>query len=262
MTNITPFWLQSESRRLEFKDTWPGGDKIARTAVAFANGAGGRIVFGVRNEPRSIIGLSDKELFRLEEQVINHIVDRCVPAIVPEVYIQNADGESLLVVEIYPGSRKPYHLKATGPGDGTYVRVGSVNRQASSEVVTALDRESSGVSFDQEIRTDVDWEALDLNEFVAAYRRATGRNLDAAAYGKLGLVADSRNDTVPTNASILLSDAATLRRWFPYAKIECARFKGTTPDVFLDQATIDGPLFSTVEPTLAFIKHPRCEVMA
>ena len=33
-----PFWLQSESLRLEFKQTRPGGDKIARTAVAFANG--------------------------------------------------------------------------------------------------------------------------------------------------------------------------------------------------------------------------------
>jgi predicted HTH transcriptional regulator len=33
-----PFWLQSESRRLEFKQARPGGDKIARTAVAFANG--------------------------------------------------------------------------------------------------------------------------------------------------------------------------------------------------------------------------------
>ena len=54
--NTKAFWLQPESRRLELKESWPGGDKIARTAVAFANGAGGRIVFGVRNEPRSIIG--------------------------------------------------------------------------------------------------------------------------------------------------------------------------------------------------------------
>ena len=49
-----PVWLQGEYRRLEFQETWPEGDNIVGTAVAFANGAGGRIVFGVRNEPREI----------------------------------------------------------------------------------------------------------------------------------------------------------------------------------------------------------------
>lgn len=38
-------------------------------------------------------------------------------------------------------------------------------------------------------------------------------------------------------------------------KIECARFKGTTPEVFVDQATIEGQVFATVEPTVAFIKR-------
>ena len=201
----TLFWERAESRRLEFKESWPGGDKIARTAVAFANGAGGKIVFGVRNEPRLILGISDTVLFRLEEQAINHIVDRCAPAIVPEVYIQNVDGRSLLVVEIFPGSRKPYHLKARGPGDGTYVRLGSVNRKASAEVVAALERESSGVSFDQETRTDVNWEELDLHDFEVDYQRATGRSLDLAAYRKLGISIHARNDSVPTNTAVLLS---------------------------------------------------------
>ena len=39
-----PFWKQPESRRLEFKEIFPGGDQIAKTAIAFANGAGGKII--------------------------------------------------------------------------------------------------------------------------------------------------------------------------------------------------------------------------
>ena len=46
------FWLQPESRRIEFKETWPGGNQIANTAIVFANGAGGQIVFGVKDDPR------------------------------------------------------------------------------------------------------------------------------------------------------------------------------------------------------------------
>src|SRR3989337_3417660 len=78
------FWLQPESRRLESKEAWPKGDQIARTVVAFANGAGGKIAFGVKNKPREIIGISDDELFALEERAANHIFDRCTPTIIPE----------------------------------------------------------------------------------------------------------------------------------------------------------------------------------
>ena len=62
------FWLQPESRRLEFKENWPGGSQIAHTAIAFANGAGGRIIFGVKDKPRQIIGIPEEEIFKLEEK--------------------------------------------------------------------------------------------------------------------------------------------------------------------------------------------------
>ncbi len=41
---------------------------------------------------------------------------------------------------------------------------------------------------------------------------------------------------------------------FPYAKIECARFKGTDTSVFLDQTTITGPIHTLHEPSMSFIK--------
>ena len=255
MSSSAPFWLQPESRRLEFKEGWPGGDKIARTAIAFANGAGGRIVFGVRNEPREIIGLSDTDLFELEERASNHIYDMCAPPIVAEVYIQDVDGKALLVVEIYPGPQKPYHLKGTGRSEGTYVRIGSVNRKASQEVIASLERARRKVSFDEETQYDVSWEQLDLNGFADAFRKATGRSLDDAGYRNLGLLVEDRDGLHPTAAAVLLSEGSTKRRIFPYAKIECARFKGTDTKVFLDQATLDGPVHASIEPCIAFIKR-------
>lgn len=61
---------------MEFKETFSKGEQVARTVVAFANGAGGRLVFGVKNEPRRIIGVADDQLFALEERVASHIFDR------------------------------------------------------------------------------------------------------------------------------------------------------------------------------------------
>ena len=251
----TPFWLHPESRRLEFKEAWPGGDKVARTAVAFANGAGGRIVFGVRDKPREMVGLSDKELFDLEERVSNHIFDQCMPAIVPEIFIQNVDGTALLVVEIYPGPQKPYHLKNAGRTEGTYIRIGSVNRKASPDIIAALVRSRRKISFDEEPLQELSWEELDLGNFAASFRQATGRSLDDSAYQNLGLLKEDRNERHPTATAVLLTDGPVKQRSFPYAKIECARFKGTDTTVFLDQATFDGPIHATIEPSIAFIKR-------
>ena len=87
--NRPDFLDQPESRRLEFKESFPKGDQVARTAVAFANGAGGRIVFGVKDSPREFIGIPDDQLFKAEERITNCIFDLCAPSIVPEIYIQS-----------------------------------------------------------------------------------------------------------------------------------------------------------------------------
>ncbi|MGA1865544.1 MAG: helix-turn-helix domain-containing protein, partial [bacterium] len=109
--------------------------------VSFANGPGGRIVFGVRNQPRQIIGVPDDELFILEERISNHIFSLCSPTIIPEIYTQIAEGKNILVVEIFPGSQKPYYLKTKGKHKGTYIQMGSTNKPASSEILEDLERQ-------------------------------------------------------------------------------------------------------------------------
>ena len=232
--NAIPFWLQPESRRLEFKEEWPKGDRIARTAVAFANGAGGRIVFGVKNEPREIIGVPDGKIFALEERAANHIFDLCAPTIIPEIYIQNVEGKSLLVVEIFSGFQKPYHLKSGGKREGTFVRIGSVNRKASDETLVALERSKRKTSYDEVAVYDLPWEKLDLTRFISDYKKESGRDLDSERLRNLGLLVTERDVLYPTNAAVLLSESDERKRLFPFAKIECARFKGTQTKVFLD----------------------------
>jgi predicted HTH transcriptional regulator len=196
--SIIPFWQQPESRRLEFKETFPKGDQIARTAVAFANGAGGKIVFGVRNDPREIVGIPDNEIFSLEEKISGHVFDRCLPAIIPEIYIQAIEGKHLLVVEIFPGSQKPYYLKSIGKRKGTYVRIGSSNRLASQEILEALEREKRKISFDAIPVHDLSSGDIDFKRFKADYKKATGRNLTGQNLKTMGLLVSERDQVRPT----------------------------------------------------------------
>lgn len=248
------YWEQPESRRLEFKEQFPKGAHVAKTVIAFANGAGGKIIFGVQSHPRQIIGIPDNELFLLEERISNHIFSQCTPTIIPEIYIQAVEGKSLLVIEIFPGSHKPYYLKEKGRHKGTYVRIGSTNKLASQEMLEELERQRRKVSFDAQPIYDLSLKEINLDHFIADYQKATGRALDKKQLKNLGLLFYERDQMYPTYAAVLLSDTPARKHLFPYAKIECARFKGIDTSVFLDQITIEGPIYTAVEPCLTFIK--------
>ena len=56
---------------------------------------------------------------------------------------------------------------------------------------------------------------------------------------------------VPTNAFVLLTDNT-----FPFAKIQCALFKGTERVVFIDKRDFEGPLYEQIEEAYEFVlKH-------
>lgn len=257
MNNIskTNFWNLPESRRIEFKEFFPKGDAVARTILAFANGAGGKLVLGVKDSPRKIIGISDDQLFVLEEKISSHLFDLCSPTIIPEIYIQSAEGKNLLIVEIFPGSQKPYFLKSKSKNNGTYIRVGSSNRKASFEIIEELERQKRKISFDSVIvyeKFDVD---KSLISFMKFFKKQSGLKMDHEHLKNSGLIVCERDTEFPATAVVLLSDSSLKQRLFPYAKIECARFKGNNTNVFLDQVTIEGPVFSSSDLCMDFIKR-------
>lgn len=56
---------KGESESVEFKKNIPQDkDKFLKTAIAFANGAGGRIVFGVENNSWKVTGFPMMKCFR------------------------------------------------------------------------------------------------------------------------------------------------------------------------------------------------------
>ena len=252
--NTAPVWEKPESRRLELKESFPKGDQVAKTVIAFANGAGGKIIFGIKDDPRKVTGIPETKLFPLEEQIANHIFSKCSPNIIPEIYIQAVQDKTLLIVEIFPGSHKPYFLKTRGKHKGTYIRIGSTNKLASIETIEELERQRMNISFDAVPATHVKMKEISLEIFLKDYKAATGRALTQKKLKNLGLIHCDHEQLYPTHAAILLCDSIKRKQLFPNAKIECARFKGTNAQVFIDQATVDWPIHACVEPCIAFVK--------
>ena len=118
---------KDESESVEFKKNIPQDkDKFLKTAIAFANGAGGRIVFGVENNSWKVTGFSDDEVFQKFDAIANSIFDACFPAVVPIMSIEEIDNRKVIVAQIRAGMSKPYYLRSEGMMDGTYIRVAGV----------------------------------------------------------------------------------------------------------------------------------------
>ena len=244
---------QPEGRRLEFKAKLPSPSDIAKTIVAFANDAGGELILGVRNEPRELVGLKEDLLIKTEEHISNIIHDHCYPLIIPDISFLTIDGAHLIKVQVYRGSNVPYYLKEYGKTKGTYIRVGSTNRMADAEMIAELERQKQNISFDSELVYEREFSELNLDSFKSFYKEKTGEDLSVNTLRKLELFKEHQGKRLSVNALVLFSDGQVREELFPYAKIECARFKGTTSHEFIDQKTITGNISLQAEGAYEFI---------
>lgn len=243
--NLIDLITQGENKTLEFKETLPKNESIAKTVVAFSNTSGGRLIIGVTDN-RKIIGIADENLSELQDTIVSVIMDRCHPNILPEIYTLNIEGKLLLVIEIFKGSLLPYYLKSEGKVEGTYIRVGATNRKASVENIMELERQKRHIGFDEEINTEVDFISLDLTSLLNRFA-ASEKPLDQQKLSNLKLIKTENGKTYPTNALLILLG------YFPHCSVKCARFKGTTMELFIDKKEYSGNIFEILENTQNFI---------
>lgn len=123
--NVMEEIARGESYNLEFK-LLPNEDrsKYLKTVVAFANGMGGRILFGVAND-RTVCGIANDKVFSEMDGIVNSIHEACSPRMPIDVGIENIDGKAVIVVDVLAGTGCPYFLKSEGERDGVYVRIGA-----------------------------------------------------------------------------------------------------------------------------------------
>ena len=150
---------QPEGKTLEFKRDLSSPRNVLKTLVAFANSAGGRLVIGV-DDDRQVTGVA--EPLDEEERICNLIADSIAPRLLPNVELTSLGECTLLVVEVFPSSSRPHYLKAMGPENGVYVRLGSSSRQAGPELIAELRRSAQGVVFDEMPMPELGSEDLDL----------------------------------------------------------------------------------------------------
>ena len=142
--------MAGESKNVEFKEALPDKSiKYMKSVVAFANGSGGRIIFGISDKNREVVGVDKDDVFKLMDAIANAISDSCEPAIIPDITLQTIEEKTVIVTDISEGRQRPYYIKSLGRDNGVYVRVAGTTRLADEYMVKELLFEGSNRHFDQ-----------------------------------------------------------------------------------------------------------------
>lgn len=253
--------IKGESKNVEFKEMLPkDSEKYTKTIVAYANTQGGKVIFGVTDETREIVGIDEDILFQTMDSIANAVTDSCEPQIVPEIEPYTAEGKTVIVVTVAAEPSRPYYLRSKGKDKGTYIRVAGTTRIASAEKVKELEMEGEKISWDELICVgfNVTEKAIkklckDMNTSRKGMQEQRGLKEKLPTVTRTNL--ENWKLLKKTNDGYLASNAFALltSEHFPFIKTQCAVFKGTDRAVFLDKREYTGPLYEQIDEALNFV---------
>jgi len=129
-----------EGLTVEFKETLGGSDneEFAETVASFANGQGGYIFLGIRDDA-TVAGFSAN---KVPDTVTNIVRGNVVEFLEVETRLVEIDGKPIWIVSVPSGSNKPYRCKGR-----VMVRAGGTDRLATTFEHHRLSSRTSEVSY-------------------------------------------------------------------------------------------------------------------
>jgi predicted HTH transcriptional regulator len=241
---------RSEGKTLEFKRDLTSPEKFLRTAVSFANTAGGIVLIGVEDKTRNVRGV--RKPLDEEERIASLLSDGVAPQLLPSIEVLSWRKKQVIAVEVYLSPNRPHYVKRLGPREGVYVRVGSSNRRADASLLAELKRGAENRSFDERPMTELDSEEIDfraLSESFAERRRLGKKDLET-----LRLVTRWQRRLVPTAGGVILYGKSR-GRLFPDAWLRCGRFQGRDKRRIVDSRDLHGYPAEAIDEVLEFVSR-------
>ena len=253
--------LAGESKNVEFKENLPEKSiKYMKSVVAFANGTGGKIIFGIADKTREVVGFDKEDVFKKMDAIANAVSDSCEPAIIPDITLQTVGGKTVIVVEVSEGRQRPYYIKALGRDGGVYVRVAGTTRLADEYMIKELLFEGSNRYYDQALCTGLNVTDEDIDVLCKAMKeqavknarteeqKAAIKDVGRQQLRSWGILIERDGKDYPSNAFAILTGNGGL-----HVATQCGVFKGTTKAVFVDRREYTGPLWEQIDEAFQFV---------
>ncbi len=169
---------RGEDSRTQFKREPIGSKELAEEMVAFSNGSGGVILFGVDDDGQ-VTGLSAENVRTINAQLSDAANDKVRPSIYPKTEIHRIGEQNLLVLAVIvpEGVSKPYADKSGAIG----VKSGADKRRITArEEIQRMLQASMLIHADELAIDGTTISDLDMGHFASFFTKQYGENLDAA----------------------------------------------------------------------------------
>lgn len=194
------------------------------------------------------------------DAITNAVTDSCEPMIVPDLFIQEVEGKSLIILDVAPGMQRPYYLKKKGLEEGVYIRTAGTTRPADRVMLQELLLEGKNKFFDQQPIFNLKVTASDIEALchsmretakknaVSDFQRQEVKNLTVNQLISWGILIENNKQLMPTYAYAMLTHQAD----YPPV-VQCAVFKTEDRAVFVDKREIDAPVQEQVEKAYQYV---------
>lgn len=241
--------LIAEATECDFKSALEREKPISwlKSVIAFANGIGGTLFFGVDNDGKAS-GLSDTQSDA--EFISRRIKDRITP--LPDFVLtpQTENGKEVLTLVVKAGRNTPYYYTPDSGTRRAYVRIGNESIIAPDYILNELILKGTNRTFDT-TATIHKKEDYSFTLLEATYRQRTKKRFDSTDYKSFSLEND---DGYLTLAGSLLTDQHIVYN----SRLFCTRWNGLTMgsifDDALDDKEFEGNLIYLLTSGCDFIK--------
>lgn len=261
-----------EGDRIEYKAGW-NPDAIYRTICAFANDFdetdGGYIVVGVKEENghaiRPVIGIDPNQIEPIEKEMVGYN-NLMRPYYQLRLYIEEADGKTILVIKVSPGERRPYkvpdQITAKQKTYNYYIRYNSSSIVPKDEYERELINLANRMPFDDRGNDDIkltDISPLLLHDYLVKVKSSLA---DISLTDHMEDVLEQMDllETVPEGwriknvAAMMFSERPD--RFFRQAQIEIVLFpegREKNPNNLIEVEPIRGSVPQMIEKTLSYL---------
>ncbi|MDO4666186.1 MAG: putative DNA binding domain-containing protein, partial [Actinomycetaceae bacterium] len=239
------FDLSAEGTKREFKvaverrkpKSW------LKTVSAFANTAGGVLVFGVDDEKHAVIGLSDPQ--GDTEFITSKIRERIQPVPVFEITLIAYEGVKVLELKVRSDMHTPHYYCGDGRREA-YTRIGDRSEKAPHERLNELILRGNNETYDS-LNSGITLNEASFTVLKASYKTATGSEFEESNFASFGLL--YRDKPILANAGALIADEPLVR----HSRVFCTRWNGVNKDDALDDAEFSGGLLFLLRESTAFV---------
>lgn len=243
--------MNVEGQDLEFKRKVKNFKEIGKTACAFANAFGGRIIIGVADDGE-VVGVPDDAIDSMQQR-LEGAIQQVSPVPFHRITVEEMDGRRTIAVEVSQAGQGTFCTH-----DGiVYHRTGSVNTKLGGRTLQAYLMDRYILSFD-ESRSRADLADIDterLRDFLE--RRTPDLRFDKRRVKEYLLslnLADTNGELSIKNAALLFF-ARDPGRFVPQSEVKLVRFKGREPVDIIDSRFAGGTVLDLLKEAEDFIKR-------